>query len=142
MGGIHGNQDRGENGKGVEPFFNGCDFGPFGGGRERNSQPLSPNLKVELGVPSLFEEGRNGEEGCKVHVLTVRDGGRRGLRQVASQRGLTKIRMQSGNVGWIRWIEGRKGWRRCSDALLLLLAALRWVEGMESWRRSSDALLL
>ena len=26
-GGMHGNQERGENGKGVKPFFNGCDLG-------------------------------------------------------------------------------------------------------------------
>ena len=81
-------------------------LGTFGGGREENSHPLSPNLKVELGVPSLFKEGRDGEESCKVHVLTVRDGSCRGLCQVASQRGLTKIRMESSGVGWIRWVEG------------------------------------
>jgi len=94
---------------------------------------LSPNLKVELGVPSLFKEGRDGEEGCKVHILTVRDDSRRGLRQVASQRGLAKVRMESDDGGWIRWVEGRGGGQRCSDALVLL-AAIRWVEGMKGWR--------
>ena len=85
-------------------FFNGCDFGPFGGGRERNSHPLSPKLKVELGVSNLFEEARDGEENNKAHVLTVRDGSRRGLCQVASQRGLTKIWKESSDIGWIRWV--------------------------------------
>ena len=103
----------------------------FGGGREGNSHPLSPNLKVKLGVPSFFEEGRDGKESCKVHVLTVRDGSRRGLRQMASQRGLVKVRMESVDVGWIRWVKGRGGWRQCSDVLLLLLEAIRWVEGMK-----------
>ena len=97
---------------------------------------------MELGVPSLFEEGRDGEESSKVHVLTVRDGSRRGLRQVASQRGLTKIRMESSDIGWIRWVEGRENWRRCSDALLLLLTSTGRAEGVDGWRQRSDTLLL
>jgi len=141
VGGINGNRDQGENGKGIQPFFNGGDFGTFGGGREGYSHPLSPNLKVELGVPSLFKEARDGEESCKVHVLTVRDGSCHGLRQVASQRWLAKVRMESGDGGWIPWVEGRGGWQQCSDALVLL-AAIRWVEGMEGWWHCRDALLL
>ena len=82
-------------------FFNGGDFGMFGGGREGNSHPLSPNLKVELGGPSLLKERRDGEESCKVHILTVRDGSSRGLCQVASQRGLAKNLCGE----WQRWLD-------------------------------------
>ena len=97
---------------------------------------------MELGVPSLFEEGRDGEESSKVHVLTVRDGSRRGLRQVASQRGLTKIRMESSDIGWIRWVKGREKGGRCSNALLLLLTSTGRAEGVDGWRQRSDTLLL
>jgi len=103
---------------------------------------LSPNLKVELGVSSLFEKGRDGEESNKAHVLTVCDGSRRGLRQVASQLGLTRIWMESGEIGWIRWVEGREHWRWCSDALLLLLTSIGRAEGVDGWRQRNDALLL
>ena len=72
----------------------------------------------------------------------VRDGSRRGLRQVASQRGLTKIRMESSDIGWIRWVKGGEKGRRCSHALLLLLTSTGRAEGVDGWRQRSDTLLL
>ena len=84
MGGINENQDRGENGKGIQPFFNGGDFRTFGGGREGNSQPLSPNFEGGAGSYEPLQGGKRwGGELQSPH--THCDGSCHGLCQVTSQ---------------------------------------------------------
>lgn len=59
MGGINGNQDQGNIGKGIYLFFN--DFGTFGGGKEGNNHPLSWEFRAS---------SRREEMGSKVAKST------------------------------------------------------------------------